>query len=152
MCWEGKGIFGHWSFQVPSPPIHFHLVISAGLPDLCHPPPWVPPVTCCSHSHLRHFHAHTCTHTLSMFVISHSHTPAPSTHANTHTHTFSPPEACGPSAVDQVIPSILLSWTSAVSCELGLAIHSLGGGGGPVLWLFPPGELGKRWERAELGI
>lgn len=137
-------------------------------PSRCHHPPgistlssqWVcpmwatplpgsPPITCCSHSHMWHFHAHTCTHVLSLFVISHSHPPAPSTHANTH--TYSTPEACGPSAVDQVILSILLPWDSAV-CELGLAFHSRswgagsGGGGG-----FCGCSLLERWERAELG-
>ena len=48
----------------------------------------------------------------------------------------------------KVILSILLSWDSAVS--VNWAWRSILGAGA-VLWLFPPGELGRRWERAELG-
>ena len=131
------------------PPSHFHLVISAGLPDLCHPPPWVPSchmLFSFTHVALPRSHLHARSQHVCHFTLSHP--SSLHTRKHTHTHTLSPPEACGPSAVDQVILSILLSWDSAVS--VNWAWRSILGAGA-VLWLFPPGELGRRWERAELG-
>lgn len=150
MCWEGKGIFGHWSFQVPSPPQSFPPCNLSGSPRLV-PSPSLGPLP--SHAVL----IHTCgtstltpACTLSACLSFHTLTPQLPPHTQTHTHTHSPPEACGPSAVDQVILSILLSWDSAVSVNWAWR-SVLGAGAGAVLWLFPPGELGRRWERAELG-
>lgn len=87
MCWEGKGIFGHWSFQVPSSPKSFPPCNLSGSPRLV-PSPSLGPLL--SHAVL----IHTCgtstltpARTLSACLSFHTLTPQLPPHTQTHTHT-----------------------------------------------------------------
>ena len=129
---------------------HFHLVISAGLPDVGHPPPWVPShhmLFSFTHVALPRSHLHARSQHVCHFTLS----PSRSLHtrAHTHTHTYSTPEACG---------RALCRWPghSVHPPALGLsclwAWRSILGAGGPGWggW-FCGCSLLERWERAELG-